>query len=129
MNLVVAGRSFLLRDRRMGEHLYFVLTDPDPVTDYVVVVALVSEKNHTDKTVTLNVGDHPFIRWASNIDYGTATYMLAKKIDAALANGRAALDADMSDDLLKRARAGLMTSGHTANDIRHHCEDRFPKPE
>ena len=46
----------------MGEHLVFVLTDPDPVTNLVVVVTLVSEKSHTDKTVCLGPGDHPFIR-------------------------------------------------------------------
>lgn len=45
----------------MGTHLWFVPTDPDPVTTRVVIVALVTQRGHTERTVTLDVGDHPFI--------------------------------------------------------------------
>ena len=80
MNRVGAGRSLLVRDIRMGTHLWFVVTDPDPTTSLVVMVALVTERAHTEKTVRLNVGDHPFIQPASNVDFGSATYAPASKL-------------------------------------------------
>lgn len=109
----------------MGEHLWFVLTDPDHDTDHVVIVALVSEKSHTERTVRLGPGDHPFIRWASSVDYGTATFKLSRKISAALASNRAILQADMSPELLAKVRAGLLESSHTPNVIAAHCRLTF----
>lgn len=125
MNVIAAGRSFILRDRKMGEHLMFVLTDPDPDTNQVVIVTLVSEKSHTDKTVRLVPGDHPFVRWASNVDYGLATFKPANAIVTAIGNGRAVLQQDMSDDLLKRVRAGLLASSRTPNVVADHCRLKF----
>lgn len=74
MDFIRAGRAIMVRDRRMGTHLWFVLTDPDPSTRLVVMVPLVTERSHTEKMVRLGVGDHPFILHASNIDYGGATF-------------------------------------------------------
>lgn len=125
MQLVRAGRSLRIRDARMGTHLWFVLTDPDPATRQVVIVMLVSERAHTDRTVRLDVGDHPFIRHASAVDFGTARYAPVSKLEAALAKNVASLDADMSDSLLTRLRQGLLRSSHTPNDIVNHCRPLF----
>jgi hypothetical protein len=52
-----AGRALVLRDARMGTHLWFVLTDPDPDRNSMVLVMLVTVKPHTDRTLHLDVGD------------------------------------------------------------------------
>ncbi|HEX8275682.1 MAG TPA: hypothetical protein VF615_23815 [Longimicrobiaceae bacterium] len=39
--MLKAGSALLLRDARMGTHLWFVLTDPDPDRDWMVLVMLV----------------------------------------------------------------------------------------
>jgi hypothetical protein len=74
VNLIGAGRVLLVRDRRMGTHLWFVLSDPEPSTQLVVIVALVTERAHTEKTVRLNVGVHPFIKHRSSVDFGAANH-------------------------------------------------------
>ncbi|MEP6495254.1 MAG: hypothetical protein ABJF01_21385 [bacterium] len=127
MNFICAGRTLLLRDRRMGAHLWFVLTDPDAETHRVVIVAVVTERAHTERTVRLLAGDHPFVRHASNVDFGTATYAPASKLEAALADNRGSLSDDMSNELLERVRRGLLASSHTPNDIVAHCAVAFKR--
>jgi hypothetical protein len=125
VRFIRAGRALIIRDRRMGTHLWFVLTDPDAVTGRVVIVALVTERAHTEKTVRLDVGDHPFITHASNVDFGSSTYAPASKLDAALAERRATLGADMSSDLLDRVRRGLIGSSRAPNEIVSYCKAVF----
>jgi hypothetical protein len=111
----------------MGTHLWFVLTDPDPVTQKVVMVMLVTERGHTERTVRLDVGDHPFIRHASAVDFGAARYAPSVRLDAALASTAAELDSDMSATLLARVRQGLLDSSHTPNEIAHECRALFAR--
>lgn len=127
MQIVRAGRALRIRDARMGTHLWFVLTDPEPTTGRVVLVMLVSERAHTERTVRLAVGDHPFVRHDSAVDFGTARYAPAAKLDAALARNAASLDADLSAALLKRVRAGLLASSHTPHDVVSHCRPLFER--
>lgn len=123
MNPIRAGRSLIIHDRRIGSHLFFVLTDPDTETGLVVIVALVTERGHTERTVRLDVGDHEFIKHASNVDFGSAKFVPAAKLNAGLARSQAVLSADMSISLLDSVRNGLIASSHTANDIVSHCKD------
>ena len=109
----------------MGMHLWFVLTDPDPETRLVVLVALVTERAHTERTVRLDVGDHAFIKHASNVDFGSAKYAPAAKLEAALAAQRATLGEDMSASLLARVRNGIVASSHTPNEIVAYCRVKF----
>jgi len=99
--------------------LLLVLTDPAGPSDIVVVTALVSEKSFTDKTVTLNVGDHPFIRSPSNVDYGWSRFLPAKKLL------RGTPQAELNDEILARVRAGLLESSHTANELVNYCRPIF----
>ena len=124
MLVIAAGRTLLLRDRRMGTHLWVVLTDPDPMLK-VVIVALVSARAHTDKTVQLNVGDHPFVRRSTNVDFSTATYAPVSKLSTGLATGRATLDSDMSPAALAAIQQGLLVSSRTPNDIVSYCRPIF----
>jgi hypothetical protein len=125
VDLLRAGRALLVRDAAMGTHLWFVLTDPDPDRGWMVLVMLVTVKPRTDRTLHLDMGDHPFIRHASAVDFGTATYAPASKLQAALSSGRTTLEADMSADLLARVRAGLLTSARTPNEIADDCRAKF----
>ena len=125
MNLIRAGRSLIIHDRRIGSHVFFVLTDPDPETELVVIVALVTERAHTERTVRLDSGDHEFIRHASNVDFGSAKFVPSAKPSAGLARDQAVLSADMSASLLDKVRNGLIASTHTANDIVSYCKNMW----
>lgn len=109
----------------MGQHLIIVLTDPDEADQLVVTTMVVTERAHTDKTRTLNVGDHPFIRHPSNIDYGACAFVPRRKLEAALQSGRAVLQADLADELLQSVRSGLLESSRTINAIAEYCRAAF----
>ena len=125
MSFIRAGRSFTVPGPGPNQaHLWIVLTDPDPSDDKVVAVMVVSEKPHTDKTITLNVGDHPFFQRASNIDYGSAKHFPRVKLENQV-NGRGKLRQDVSPALLEKARAGIFRSSRCPNYIKEYFETRF----
>jgi hypothetical protein len=124
--MIAAGRTVLLSRNGMGEHLWMILTDPDALTQKVVMVALVTERDHTDHTVRLDVGHHPFIRHPTNVDYGTATFAPSAALEAGITAGGAEIHADLSNGLLRRVRTGLLVSSRTPNVIKDHCRPSFP---
>ena len=105
-------------------HLWIVLTDPDRSDDKIVAVMVVSEKPHTDKTVALNVGDHPFFQHASNIDYGSAKHFPRVKLENQI-NAKGKLRQDVSPPLLEKARAGVFQSSRSPNYIKEYFATRF----
>ncbi|HWG34932.1 MAG TPA: hypothetical protein VN650_12240, partial [Gemmatimonadaceae bacterium] len=100
-------------------------TDPDPKTGLVVVVMLVTERDHTEKTVTLGDGDHPFIRHPTNVNFGSAVFLPSVKLDLALANGAAKLQPDFSKAVLSTIRAGLLVSSYAPHDVLNYCKGLF----
>jgi hypothetical protein len=125
VSFIRAGRSFTVPGPGPNQfHLWIVLTDPDPADDKVVAVMVVSEKPHTDKTVTLNVGDHPFFQHTSNIDYGTTKLFPRVKLENQI-NARGKLRQDVSPALLEKARAGVFGSSRCPNYIKQYFETRF----
>ncbi len=129
MNLIEAGRAFLIPDDDANTlHLWFILTDPDPTPDAgrVVAVMSVTKKPHSDPTLTLMPGDHPFIHHETTVAYGTANYFPASKLQRQLQRGRIKWSDDMSRNLLNRVRAKLLESPYTPNEIKHYCKGAFP---
>jgi len=125
VNFISAGRAIVVRDRRMGTHLWFVLTDPAADTLKVVMVALVSEKDHTERTVCLDVGAHPFVRWASSVDYGSSRFFPSATLVSAIAKKSATLEKDMTGELLTIVRRGLLISSRTPHAVVEHCTPIF----
>jgi hypothetical protein len=123
LNLIAAGRVVLLTVPQVaGSHLWFILTDPDPAfSDRVVAVMLVTPKPHTDKTITLLPGDHPFITHESNVDYGGATFVSSVRLSTAIRNGKGVIQADAPAKLLRTLRAGLLTSPRVVNEVAEYC--------
>lgn len=126
MEFFQAGRAFILLGDAAGpSHLFFVLTDPDPQTNKVVTVMVVTAKAHTDKTVLLQPGEHSFVRRESSVDYSTANLVSVGKLAGALAATKLRPYPDMSKALLKRVREGLLESSRTINDIAEYCADKW----
>lgn len=126
MEYVGAGRALLVFGGPVGApHLWFLLTDPDLESNKVIAVMVVSERRHTDKTVTLQPGDHPFISHASNLDFGGTKLIPANEILAKMKSGRWRPQADMSSKLLEVVRSGLLRSPRTVNFIVEYCRSRF----
>jgi len=128
MILVCAGRSLLFQAPNDEKpHLWFILTDPEGDRNRVVAVMLRTVKEYTDKTIILEPGDHPFIKHSSSIHYSSARFFEAEAISHALRKGHCRLQEDMSSDLLRRAREGLLKSPFTVNAIKDYCRGRFSR--
>lgn len=126
MHVIQAGRSLLFTERPGAlPHLWFILTDPDGDPPEVVAVMVTTRRPHTDDTVILNPGDHPFIRHESCVGFSSAQRFRVSKIQAGLAAGWCRLREDMSEALEGRVRNGLLESPYTVHAIRDYCLQRF----
>ena len=109
----------------MGPHLFLVLTDPDDETRLVVTAVVVTERGHTDKTCILDVGDHPFIRHRSSVDYGSAKFVPLSRLETHITSGVATQAEDIAPEVLGRVRAGLLQSSRTIHAIADYCRVTF----
>ena len=127
MHPVGAGRAFLLSGPQFNPapHLWFVLTDPEPSDNRVVAVMLVTARAHTDKTVQLMPGDHPFVRHESNVDFGSAVLVHLDRFQRAVELGKCHPQPDIDAHLLQRLRAGLLASPRTVHWLVERCQLRF----
>jgi hypothetical protein len=67
------GDSFMLRKPQCNEeHLWVLITRPDPGTRNAIMVNITTQRSHSDTTTTLNIGDHPFIKRPSVVFYSYA---------------------------------------------------------
>lgn len=102
-----------------------MLTDPERGSERFVAVMVRTTKHFTDNTVVLKPGDHPFIRHSSSVHYSSAGFFSARAVSRALARGTCHLLDDMSPDLLRRVRDGLLESPHTVNAVKDYCRGEF----
>ena len=123
---VACGRTFIFRGANGPiAHLWAVLTEPCGDPPEVVIVSFTTLRAHSDTTVILNVGDHPFIRHPTTVRYSDAKVISVASLNAALASGRATLMADLDAGLLRRIQQGLMASPYTVLRIREYCGGKF----
>jgi hypothetical protein len=93
----------------MGPHLFVVLTNVDPENGRVVEAPIVSERRHSENTLRLRPGDHPFIQHASNVDFGSARYANVANLRHGMTLGEARTDTAVDDTLLQRTQEGYGT--------------------
>ena len=72
-----------------------------------------TKKRHTDDTLVLEPGDHPFIRHSSAVQYSTANKFRIRNCQ---------LQADMDAALLQKVRQGLLDSPFTIHVIKDLCD-------
>ncbi|MGI8400654.1 MAG: hypothetical protein ACR2NS_03480 [Gemmatimonadaceae bacterium] len=126
MNFIRAGSTFMMPiPGTKLPHLWIVLTDPDPLTEKVIAVMVVSETDNTDKTLTLNVGDHAFIKWPSHLDYGGAQPFRVPILEGKIAASTNALGETIPRPLLQAVRKAVLTSTRTMHWIKDSCRTKF----
>lgn len=123
--VVTAGDCLLWNAGAEGMHLWIVITNPDQTDGKVVMVMVVSERPHTDKTLVLGAGSHPFIRRNSNLDFGGAKPFPASKIAKAIAEGNAHPQTPVSATILADVQNAVLTSSRTPHFISDYCRPTF----
>lgn len=127
MKRICAGRTLLYRPPGVSKpHLWLVLTDPEGQDQYVLAVMLRTATEHTDSTVILQPGDHPFVRHPSSVDYSEIRRFKLSSILRAVAIGDCHPRESLSRALLKKVQAGLLLSPHTVHALKDYWGKRFP---
>ena len=97
-------------------HLHVVLTRPNREGD-VVVVSLTTYRPKSDPTVILNVGDHPFVRHQTAVNYRKAVATSAEILEERLAGGVYVIYPPVRSDVLRRIQEGIGKSDFTPTGI------------
>lgn len=108
-----------------SSHLYVVLTEPAGNPPRVAIANMTSTYV-ADKTVILEIGDHPFITKTSYINYSEATVVPVEQLQNIVEEDPAARHRrDCSPELLKRIRDGVNTSEFVTPKFQKYCEGKF----
>lgn len=113
------GDSFVLpKPGQETEHLWVLITQPNPQTHEAIMVNVTSLRPHSDTTTILNPGDHPFIRKPSVIFYADARMVDTRLLDAAVQRGAYHTHSAFQPAVIARIHAGLTTSAFTPKKIK-----------
>lgn len=116
--MAALGDCFMLpKPGQDTEHLWVLITNPDPGTHDAIMVNVTTQRAHSDTTVVLNVGDHPFIQKPSVIYYADARIVDVRTIDAALSSGAFRGHAAFLQPIILRIQGGLAASPFTPKKI------------
>ena|SRR5215218_3257612 len=123
---VVPGDTFLLTGGRVATpHLWVVLWGPAGEDDAFLVVMLTSDRGYTDQTCILDVGDHPFIRHRTSVDYKVCSQWRAARIQEYINTGVAKPRAQMDAAVLQRIREGFFRAGRLPNTFLRVAQEEF----
>lgn len=99
-------------------HLYVAITDPDSEGN-IVLVNLTSQSQLKDQSCILNVGDHPFIKHETVINYADAVIAKEEAILAGARGGVIQYDPiPVTQHALERIQQGALTSSQAETQIR-----------
>lgn len=125
------GDTFLLpKSAYEVEHLWIVITDPEPDSNKAVCVNITSRNSFSETTVILKKGDHPFIKHESVINYADARELDLGKVYEVLntpTRQRFAFGIcdPCSPELLRRIQDGLLVSRYVKKGLKEYCKGKW----
>lgn len=112
------GDSFMLpKPGQDTEHLWLLITRPDPQTHEAIMVNVTTQRPHSDTTTILNAGEHPFVQKPSVIFYADARKVDVRLLDHSIASGAFRAHAPFQASVLKKVQDGVMKSPFTPRKI------------
>jgi hypothetical protein len=99
------------------EHLWVLVTAPDP-GGTVIMVNLTTQRPHSDTTVILQPGEHPFIDRATVVFYADARFTDVALLEACVSKGIGRNHAQITPAVLQKIQNGLLTSPLTPQKIK-----------
>ena len=100
------------------EHLWVLITKPDPASREAIMVNITTQRPHSDTTTVLKPGDHPFIQRPSVVFYADARTVDTRLLDQAVASGAFRAHTAFSGSVLARIQAGVSASPFTPKKIK-----------
>lgn len=121
-----AGDTFILTHATgPTPHLWVILWGPAGAAQSFLMVSLSTMRAHSDQTVTIQVGEHPFIQHDTCAVYSDVRRTTVEKLHQAEANRQLARRDGASAQLLGKLRAGLFASSRTPNTMREMARCQF----
>lgn len=121
-----AGDTFILTHATgPTPHLWVILWGPEGEADSFIMVSLSTMKPHSDRTVLIQVGEHPFIQHDTCAVYSDLRKTTAAKLQQIEALRQLARRDKASPALLEKLRNGLFASARTPNAMREMAQGQF----
>lgn len=89
------------------EHLWALITAPDPESGDAIMVNLTSQRPHSDTTTIIQPGEHPFVDRPTVVFYADARMVNANILEEGIHRGVVRQNAPLSAELLQRIQDGL----------------------
>lgn len=110
-NQIEPGMAFLAaKQNESREHLWVVLTKPNPGDDRVLVVNVTTRRSHSETTTILPAGCHKFINKESVVYYSDARLVAARQIEALTRNRDIVVQPPVSAEVLAAIQSGVLKS-------------------
>jgi hypothetical protein len=109
-----AGTTFLLSAGDI--HLWIIISDPELDPQNVLIVNLTTLAPRKDQSCVLKVGDHPWIRHDTCVNFGDSNVTTLEKLIAARDANALMTQSPVSPQLLQRIRESAMNSTKMALD-------------
>ena len=103
-----AGTTFLLSAGDI--HLWIIISDPKLDPQNVLIVNLTSLTPRKEQSCVLKVGDHPWIRHDTCVNYGDSSVTTLDKLVAARDANALVIQSPVGPDILQRVRESAMNS-------------------
>jgi len=101
------------------EHLWIVITPPHGDPPQVIIVNVTSLKANSDRTIILDVGDHPFIKHPTVIYYTDAKIVRVSEVEKIQQELRNSGNAPINARLLSKIQAGIESSQYVKPMIKN----------
>ena len=95
-----------------------IASDPD-IDGYCLIVSLTSFKGSSDRTVVLNAGEHPFIKWPTCVAYSLSDLITTEQLTNYVSLGHAKMHlAPLTEKVLDLVFDGFLASQFTKKRIK-----------
>ena len=115
--LTVGDTVMLPKPGHEKEHLWALITAPDPESGDAIMVNLTTQRPHSDTTTIIQPGEHPFVDRPTVVFYADARMINVKILEEGLRQSLVRQHAALSGELLQRIQKGLFVSRFTPNKI------------
>jgi hypothetical protein len=99
------------------EHLWVLVTAPDS-NGTVIMVNLTTQRPHSDTTVILQPGEHPFIDRPTVVFYADARFVEAALLESCVSKGIGRNHSQIEKAVLQKIQNGLLISPLTPQKIK-----------
>jgi hypothetical protein len=105
---VTEGACYLVP--KVDDHVWVVISDPSQNPELIVVVRFLSETEGTENDCILDVGDHPFIKHRTCINYTGAAHVSIQTLQGLANANTLKWMTPVSPEVLARIRGAAETS-------------------